>query len=38
VLRKVGSAGSGGRRCAVSVLVSSFSVYRISSVRRVRGL
>lgn len=32
VLRRVGAAGSGGRRCAVSVLVSSFSVYRMSSV------
>ena len=37
VLRKVGAAGSGGRRCVVSVLVSSFSVYRMSSACVVRG-
>lgn len=38
VLRRVGSAGSGGRWCVVSVFVSSFSVYRMSSVCRVREL
>jgi hypothetical protein len=30
VLRRVGESGSGGRWCAVSVLVSSFSVYSMS--------